>query len=88
MGNIFYAILSGLWPFEKEKDQAAQKKIKQGKRPELPEDMRESTDPFDLALIKAMEMSWIQDPEQRASARQVQQYIGAELRRLGVKKEG
>lgn len=86
MGNVFYAILTGLWPFEEEKNEKeAKNKIKQGKRPDFGK-VQNSTDPFDRAMIQAIEMCWKQNPESRATSRQVQEYINTQLERLGIEK--
>jgi hypothetical protein len=55
-----------------------------GKRPEIPESIRNSSDPFEKALLKVIEMCWIHDPTKRASARELQNLITSELERLGV----
>eukprot|EP00537_Pseudo-nitzschia_pungens_P003235 CAMPEP_0172359682 /NCGR_PEP_ID=MMETSP1060-20121228/3873_1 /TAXON_ID=37318 /ORGANISM="Pseudo-nitzschia pungens, Strain cf. cingulata" /LENGTH=379 /DNA_ID=CAMNT_0013081459 /DNA_START=369 /DNA_END=1508 /DNA_ORIENTATION=- len=84
LGNVLYAVLTGKDPFEEEKEKKVKELIKSGKRPEIDSEYRDSNDPFDLAMIKAIEMCWIQDPEKRASAREVQNFIVSELQRLGV----
>jgi hypothetical protein len=87
MGNIFYSLMTGTWPFEHEKkSKDARKMIKKGERPAFKPALLNSTDPFDQAMIKSIQMCWIHDPEERASARQVQNFIRTELDRLGVKK--
>ncbi|MGK3742651.1 MAG: hypothetical protein ACI8RD_012935 [Bacillariaceae sp.] len=78
-------VLTGEYPFEDEKSEKAQSRIKDGERPEIPSSIQDSTDPFDRAMLKAIEMCWIQDPRKRASARQIQEFIISELQRLGVK---
>jgi serine/threonine protein kinase len=83
-GNILYSVLTGGYPFQHEKSEKAQSRVKDGERPEIPSSIQESTDPFDLAMLKAIEMCWIQDPIKRASARQIQEFIISELQRLGV----
>jgi len=86
-GNVLYSVLTGGYPFEKEKSKKAQKRIQAGERPKIPISIRDSTDPFDQTMLKAIEMCWIQDPKKRASARQIQQFITSELQRLGVKED-
>jgi hypothetical protein len=87
MGNVFYSLMTGIWPFEDmSKSKDAQKKIKKGERPAFEPSLLNSTDPFDQAMIKSIQMCWIHDPEERASARQVQDFIKTELDRLGVEK--
>jgi len=86
-GNVLYSVLTGQSPFEAEESEDAQELIIAGERPAIPISFQSSTNPFDRAMIKAIEMCWIHEPKKRASARQVQQFITAELERLGVKKD-
>jgi serine/threonine protein kinase len=87
LGNVLYGILTQLWPFEELKtDKKAREKVKKGERPSIDNGILNSTDPFDQAMLKAIEMCWIQDPVKRASAREVQTFIAGELERLGVEK--
>mmetsp|Transcript_42420 Transcript_42420/g.47915 ORF Transcript_42420/g.47915 Transcript_42420/m.47915 type:complete len:567 (-) Transcript_42420:88-1788(-) len=86
-GNVLYSVLTGGYPFEKEKSKKAQKRIQAGERPEIPISIRNSTNPFDQTMLKAIDMCWIQDPKKRASARQIQEFITSELQRLGVKED-
>lgn len=85
LGNIFYGILCKLWPFEGVKDdETIRRTIMNGSRPPMIPSILNSTDPFDLVMLKAIDMCWVQDPKERASAREVQKYIDGELKRLGV----
>ena len=85
LGNIFYGILTGEWPFHHESsEKKAQKRLIAGERPSIADKHRNSSDPFDQAMIKAIEMCWIQKPEERANARQVQKFIKEVLRQQGV----
>ena len=84
-GNVLYSVLTGKYPFQDKEEKEARKLIKKGNRPIISSSVRNSTDPFDQAMITAIEMCWIQDPSERASARQVQQFFLSELRRLGVR---
>jgi hypothetical protein len=84
MGNVFYSLLTHLWPFEEEEAKEAQKLVKAGVRPPIDERITNSTDPADKALLVALHMTWKQKPEDRAAASVVRDYIGAELKRLGV----
>lgn len=88
MGNIFYGLLTKMFPFEEiESTRTIKKYIKAGKRPAVSNEITESKDPFTKALLKAMKMCWIQNPKKRASARQVEMFIDGELTRLGVTSE-
>jgi serine/threonine protein kinase len=84
LGNVFYTLLTKESPFDDETDKVAQRKVKNGERPPIPEEYLRSTDPFVQVFIKIIKMCWIQDPKQRASARDVQKFITSELKRLGV----
>ena len=83
MGNIFYSLLTGLYPFENEEitEKEAQRKVRKGGRPAIDEKFQKSEDPYELALLKIIEMCWIQDPKDRASAAQVLGFISSELKR-------
>ena len=85
MGNILFCILTLLYPFEHEKDKVVYKKVIGGARPEIPPQILNSTDPFDQTMLQAIEMSWRQNPTERASAREVQDLMLAALKRLKVK---
>ena len=79
MGNVFYSLLTGKWPFEDRKTKEAQKLIKKNERPPIDQEIRDSDDPLDVALLKALERCWEQDPIERASAREIEQFLEAEL---------
>lgn len=71
MGNIFYSILSGNMPFEHTKEKEAQLLVKEGKRPEIPEDVSKSDDVVVKTILSAMLRCWEQDPKKRPSASEV-----------------
>ena len=79
LGNIFYAILTGENVFKNEDSDDVKNIVKEGGRPHIEESMRLSTDRVDMALIKAMQMCHIQDPEKRATADQLKIFLAAEL---------
>jgi hypothetical protein len=76
--------LTKVYPFEDDNSEEAQKKIMKRDRPHIGHKFRESDDPFTQALIKAINMCWVHEPVERASSRQVQQFIQSELKRHGV----
>lgn len=85
MGNILYCILTLRYPFEHVKAKEVSQKVMEGERPEIPPQILNSTDPYDQTMLKAIEMSWVHDQTQRASAREIQKFILATLKRLNVK---
>lgn len=87
MGNVFYSLLTGLWPYENKKTKEAQKRIKNGHRPPIPEEVDISKNPLDKALLKAIRMCWDQDPNSRASSREVEIFLEGEVAKYKKKKE-
>jgi hypothetical protein len=84
MGNIFYTLLEKTYPFEDQSKKKAQSLIMSGERPRLSDSNAKSKDEFTQALVKAMNMCWIHDPEKRAGAREVERFLDTELARLGI----
>ena len=84
MGNVFYTILTEKWPFDNDKSRDAQRAVKAGKRPHIPTRLRESEDPAVKAIMKAMTMSWRHDPDERASAQEVKEYLQQQIKALGI----
>jgi hypothetical protein len=75
------------YPYEDLSKKKAQKLIMQGKPPPLSDrynDTNIQNDPYTKTLIQAMHMCWKLNPEERATARQVEQFIDGELAKLGV----
>lgn len=75
MGNIFFVILTGTYPFEDFSKKEVPRMVKRGERPEIPQEYAESEDPLVQALIKAMKMCWVPDPRKRSTSREVQQFL-------------
>ncbi len=87
MGNIFYAILTGLYPFDDvSKSRKVQDLVMKGIRPPISKQILNTTDPFERILLNATLECWIQDPNERASARKIQKYFEKQLVELGVQK--
>merc|ERR1712151_267848 len=82
MGNIFYVLLTKEWPFDGMKDKAAQHEVKHGRPPPISTSIRNSTDPYTQALIKAAEMCWVYDPQERPSAREVESFLSRSLQSI------
>jgi hypothetical protein len=75
MGNILYVLTIGEYPFHKRSRDTVKSALKRGKRQKIPEEYKNSSDPLIQALLKAIEMCWIQNPQERATARQVEQFL-------------
>jgi len=71
MGNVFYAILSGMMPFEGLKQDKAKKQVMEGKRPKIPSEVEESDDIAIQAILLATKECWRQDPKDRPSATEI-----------------
>jgi serine/threonine protein kinase len=82
MGNIFYSLLTNLWPFSGKSTEKAQQRVLNGSRPKIGEDILQRTDEPTLVLLKAMNMSWVQNPGERSTAREVEGFLEREVERL------
>eukprot|EP00566_Odontella_aurita_P005962 CAMPEP_0113579424 /NCGR_PEP_ID=MMETSP0015_2-20120614/30060_1 /TAXON_ID=2838 /ORGANISM="Odontella" /LENGTH=579 /DNA_ID=CAMNT_0000483401 /DNA_START=188 /DNA_END=1927 /DNA_ORIENTATION=+ /assembly_acc=CAM_ASM_000160 len=65
LGNNFYGILTGLWPFYLLEDEEAQRQMVKGERPFIDPRWREHS-VVEKKLIEVIEKCWIHDPEERA----------------------
>lgn len=68
MGNIFYSIITGDMPFEDTAEKQAQKQVKEGKRPEISDDILNSDDLAVKTLVSVIQRCWKHDPRDRPSA--------------------
>lgn len=68
MGNIFYSILSGNMPFEGQKESKAQKKVLDGVRPKIPDEVKQSEDFAVQKLISITKKCWSKKAKDRPSA--------------------
>lgn len=82
LGNIFYMLLTNMWPYHGVKEKTAKKNVVKGVRPVLFADIVDSTDPIDIAIRTAMYMCHETDPVERASARQVETYLKERLEEI------
>ena len=83
MGNIFYSLLTEYWPFEGMDEKEAQRKIMGGARPPIDDDIRSSGDPIDNTFIEAIGMCWRQNPDERATAKEVKEYLISQTKSIG-----
>ena len=86
MGNLFYYILTGKSVWEDWQGKRYLKRVREwitsGKQPMIGEDILESQDPTDMALKTAFEMCTRFDPMERATAREVSDYLENVLNEL------
>mmetsp|Transcript_34931 Transcript_34931/g.42148 ORF Transcript_34931/g.42148 Transcript_34931/m.42148 type:complete len:470 (-) Transcript_34931:290-1699(-) len=81
MGNIFYFLLTGVKAFEKTiKPKEAQKKVMAGERPLLSSEILSIKNETVKSLIKAMDMCFVHDQEQRPSAVDVYKFLSSKLK--------
>lgn len=67
MGNVFYSILTGLWPFEDEDNvQKVQKNITIGIRPSI-----EGISKDESAIAEIIQLCWKQNPNERPTATEI-----------------
>mmetsp|Transcript_25946 Transcript_25946/g.36380 ORF Transcript_25946/g.36380 Transcript_25946/m.36380 type:complete len:101 (+) Transcript_25946:77-379(+) len=85
MGNILYTLLTRKWPFEGLSEKKAKKKVETGERPPVLQNILSSNVTETKVLLQAMNMCWKQDPKERATSRQVQNYLNKELEKLNIK---
>ena len=81
-GNIMYMLLSGEWPFDDISEDNTMDKVMKGIRPSVYEDIWNSTDPVDQVLKDAMIMCHEQEPNDRATARQVERFLKENMEKL------
>ena len=82
LGNVFYSLLTELWPYENLKEDEAQSRILGGERPSL--ELRENnfTSPTSMILEQAIKMCWRQEASSRPSASQLLYFLQSELKSL------
>lgn len=82
MGNIFYIMLTEKWPFEDLKDEEAIKLVKKGERPPIDESILNHRNPAVKILRDALKLCWKQDPNERATAKEIQTHLSTEMKKL------
>ena len=89
LGNVFYCLLTRLWPFENLRLREVYKKIRAGERPSLTDDIVNSTDPSIMILKTAMELAQAQSPKDRPSARELVNMLTTALNEIqSINQEG
>jgi len=79
MGNIFWMLLHGKYPFASMTRKATRKAVSKGQRPPFDTAIARSDDEDIQTLIEATRMCWKQKPAERASARDVQLYLQSRI---------
>eukprot|EP00585_Thalassiosira_rotula_P007082 CAMPEP_0196152236 /NCGR_PEP_ID=MMETSP0910-20130528/35143_1 /TAXON_ID=49265 /ORGANISM="Thalassiosira rotula, Strain GSO102" /LENGTH=553 /DNA_ID=CAMNT_0041415781 /DNA_START=8 /DNA_END=1669 /DNA_ORIENTATION=- len=85
MGNLIYYMLTDLYTFEKPENlkwQEVGRELMAGRRSPLPKDIYFSEDPSHVAMKKALDMCWTQEPDERPSARSISDYLIGRLREV------
>lgn len=82
LGNIFYKVLMNKLKYNDIDALKAEKLIVAGDIPVRPGHLEERTDPVILKLKRTMHMCLILDPEERATAKQVADFLEDELKKL------
>ena len=86
LGNIIYSSITGSYPFEGTFDgeefssREGRKRVKKGEKPPLKEAYRESDNPIDRVLLKAMELCFVYRWQDRARAYEVRDLLINDLR--------
>lgn len=75
-------LLQEEWPFENDRTKKAQSLIQKGQRPSLYDDVWNSKDKYLRAIRHAMIDCHGQDPAERASAHDIQEYLLRKMREL------
>jgi serine/threonine protein kinase len=75
MGNIVFVLVTGKYPFEHLSRKQVKKVVGSGRRPDFGRHLEETNDSHIETLIAAAKMCWAQDPNDRATARQVQLFL-------------
>ncbi len=84
LGTVFYYLLTGQWPFKDEDLPKVTKLVLEGRLPELPEKVLNSTHLFDVSVVNVMRKCMAFDPNERPSAREVANYLHEALSKLLV----
>lgn len=61
LGNVFYSLLTELWPYHELSEKEAQDNIRKGKHPDVSMFMN-TTNPYEKILVDSILLSWTKDP--------------------------
>jgi serine/threonine protein kinase len=81
LGNVLYYLLTeGTKPFHEMQGEDAFRHVAHGHTPKITDPkILNSTHPFHVNIMQAIQMCWIQDPEERPDARQVRDFLRPKL---------
>lgn len=82
LGSILYEILTGKEVWYDTDTKKAQKRIRKGEQPKIPEELLESKHPVDMALKHAISMCYVFDPPKRAKSQDVSSFLQQKLSEL------
>lgn len=71
LGNVLYFMLTRQHPWFDNSAKEVYDRVQKGKRPKIPDEIRESTHPFDEYMIKAIEMCYTHNQFERPGAAEV-----------------
>mmetsp|Transcript_19590 Transcript_19590/g.48222 ORF Transcript_19590/g.48222 Transcript_19590/m.48222 type:complete len:123 (+) Transcript_19590:83-451(+) len=84
LGGILFELVTGEEAWFGYEDEVARKALVDGELPPLPEKIKNSSDPINQVLLKAIDMCYVYDPKNRPKAGAVLEYLKQESKRLGV----
>lgn len=89
LGNIFYKFLMNERKYDSSNlsHQEVRELIKSGDRPPIPDNLENSSNPFDIALLHAMDMCLKLEPSQRASSKEIYEYLSDQKKKMALLKK-
>ncbi len=85
MGNVLYFLLAGEDPFDELEKEEAVALLRKGKRPKIDAELRESEDPVDQALVRAVRMCYVRDWKERHTAMDILNFLLEAKKEMKVK---
>lgn len=77
LGDMMYNVLTKRWMYEGISSKQVKTNILSGKPISFPYKLKNTTDPLMRAMIKAIQMAWTYDPDDRPSAHEIADYLDA-----------
>jgi hypothetical protein len=79
MGNILYYVLTNNWLFEGVSTKVAKEALINGELSKIPPQFLHSSNTSVQAMIKAIKMAWVYDPDARPTAREIANFLKQQL---------